>query len=134
MNLIFNFGFLALIASGLHRYFVSTQSGTEYLDLSSLQSNELIVYVLAIVWAILGFWNSFIRWKCPKCRSKRYSLHSVEELDRWVGTKNVNEKLSDGSNTTRAVSTTFVKLKKIYCCNSHGCNYAWFAVVKEEKS
>ncbi|GEM77723.1 hypothetical protein [Vibrio sagamiensis] len=132
MNLIFNFGFIALAAAGLHRYIVSTQTGKEYLDFFSLQSNDLIAYALAIAWAALAFWNILIRWQCPKCRSKSYSLRAVEELDRWVGTKNVDEKLSDGSYAKRAVTTTFVKIKKNYYCN--GCDYAWSAVVKKEKS
>ncbi|AMG02355.1 MULTISPECIES: hypothetical protein [Vibrio] len=134
MNIIFNLGFLAMIGAALHRYFISVQSGTEFLDIFSIPQGDWKIYGVAFVWFAFAFWNSLLRWKCPKCRSTRYYLHSMEELDRWVGTKNVTEKLNNGGSTNRAVSTTFVKLRKNYCCNGQGCDHSWSSIVKEEKN
>lgn len=132
MNWIFNFGFIAITGAGLHRYFISEKEGTKFLDFMSMGVDDLKLYGIAVIWLLLALWN-ILRYRCPKCRSTKYGLLEVKELDRWVGTKNVKESLNDGSSTTRAVSTTFVKLKKVFCCYGHGCDHHWHMIVKEEK-
>lgn len=75
------------------------------------------------------FWNKFIRNRCPQCKSTNYDTTSVDETDRWRGTKKVTEQHSRGSRT-RHVSATYVK--KLYAYRCRDCQTEWTAEKKEE--
>ena len=84
--------------------------------------------ILAAIFAA-WFWNKFIRNRCPKCKSTDYDTTSVDETDRWRGTKKVTEQHSRGSRT-RHVSATYVK--KLYSYRCRSCQTEWAVEKKEE--
>ena len=84
--------------------------------------------ILAAIFAA-WFWNKFIRNRCPKCKSTDYDTTSVDETDRWRGTKKVTEQHSRGSRT-RHVSATYVK--KLYSYRCRACQTEWAVEKKEE--
>ena len=84
--------------------------------------------ILAAIFAA-WFWNKFIRNRCPKCKSTDYDTISVDETDRWRGTKKVTEQHSRGSRT-RHVSATYVK--KLYGYRCRACQTEWAVEKKEE--
>ncbi len=132
MEKVFNFGFIVLVIAGACRYFLIQDTGVEYLAFNSLQEWEKWFYGLSFAWFCLAFWNTFSRRRCSNCNAVDYSFNGSEEVDRWVGTKNVREKVGENSYTNRSVSTTFVKIKSIYECLA--CNHVWSETVKREKN
>jgi len=131
MDKIFNLGFVFILAAAAIRYFISQEGGFIFLDLKSLLQWEVWLYGISVAWFILAFWNVLIRRRCPKCKVVKYSLNSSEEIDRWIGTKKVREKVGENSYGDRNVTTTFIKIKNIYKCLI--CSHMWSEMVKREK-
>ena len=68
---------------------------------------------------------------CPECNSRNYRLSGeVEELDRWRGTKQVEERSASGKKVIRNMQTTYVKNKYSAVCND--CGYVGSIQKKEE--
>lgn len=132
MEKFLNIGFLAIIIAGVTRYFVSSQSGYPFVSFQNIQEWELWLYGLSIFWFVLAFWNTFFRRRCPECRSCDYSFQGSEEIDRWVGTKQVRERVGDKSYANRNVSTTFVKIRTFFKCLQ--CGNSWSETMNQEKN
>ena len=94
-----------------------------------------------ILAAILAawYWNQFIRNRCPECRSTDYETTSVNEVDRWRGTKAVTKTVhrpggvrgQSYKDVTKHVGVTFVKNQYSYRCRA--CQSDWVIEKKEEK-
>jgi hypothetical protein len=130
MSKFYNFGFIAIIIAALTRYYLSTTYGVSFLQIKTFQNWEVWTYAISIIWLILAFWNVAIRRRCPNCGSYAYSYEGSEEVDRWVGTKKVREKVGDNSFADRHVTTTFAKIRHDYRCSS--CGHQWSEMTKEE--
>lgn len=97
----------------------------------ALKDNIIKALVVAfIVLVLLGIYL-IRRNKCPNCKSTKLTLKGSEEVDRWLGTKQVTERLASGKTKTKTVQTTFIKIKSYYLCNE--CNYSWAEITKREK-
>lgn len=91
----------------------SRQSGTSDGDLTL---KDKIYIVLGVLGAIL-FWHLFIRRRCTKCRSTNWELCSREEIDRFVGDKQIDIKNQKGEKISEQhVSVTYVKERFTYQC------------------
>lgn len=101
------------------------------IDRAAQSRKDSLLTILFVVAAALAgwYWNKFIRNRCPKCRSTSYDTISVDEIDRWRGTKKVTEQHSRGSRT-RHVSTTYAKNLYSYRCRD--CQTEWTVEKKEE--
>lgn len=83
-------------------------------------------------------WNRFLRNRCPQCRSTQYDTTSVEEVDRWRGTRAVTKTVhrpggirgASFKDVTKHIATTYVKKKYSYRCRE--CHTAWAVERKEE--
>lgn len=96
--------------------------------------------IALVAWAIGAFYWYFLK-PCPQCSQRFYRQYlGEEEIDRWVGTKKVevsiktkdrkfNNMVETGKRTEH-VSTTYVKIRRFYCCKY--CGYEWNKVVKKE--
>jgi hypothetical protein len=131
MNQILNFSWLSLLISAAIRFFWSSAHGEEFLQVSGIETWELYVYGISLLLSALSIWHLFFRRRCRQCRSPNVSFRGSEEVDRWVGTKKVREKLSNGQYTTRSVSTTFVRLHQYYGC--FDCQHSWAESLEREK-
>lgn len=69
--------------------------------------------------------------KCVGCKSTRVVLRDIQELDRWIGKKQVTEKMASGSTKTRYIQVTYVKNSYRYSCDE--CGHEFSIVKKEEK-
>ncbi len=94
------------------------------------KSRNLLI-VLGLIAASVGGWgwNKFIRNRCPNCKSTSCERTNVEETNRWVGSKQVTEKHSRGTNT-RHVRATYVTNLYEYRCKA--CQNTWTKERKEE--
>ncbi|MEV3818087.1 hypothetical protein RI537_18475 [Aeromonas salmonicida] len=130
MSKFYNFGFIAIIISALIRYYIATINGVNFLQIKTFQNWEMWFYAISIVWFILAFWNVFVRRRCPRCQDYEYSYEGSEEIDRWVGSKKVREKVGKDTYADRHVTTTFAKIRNDYRCSS--CGHPWSETTKEE--
>lgn len=143
MNRLFNIGYAVFFAALAFRWHTVTsdlglpffsepaQVDIKFLFLPTYMSElEIICYGIALVWCALALFNSVVLEKCRRCKSYNLQKKS-EEIDRWVGPKNVRE--STGNSTvTRSITTTFVQMKNLYRCNN--CGYCWETTHKAEKT
>ena len=89
------------------------------------------VYIILGIVALIVIWHLFLRNRCPQCNSTNVNLINKEELDRWLGKKQVTEKLASGKTKTRYVQVTFVKNRYTYKCED--CGHIWSETKEEEK-
>ncbi|MFB2927590.1 hypothetical protein [Aeromonas hydrophila] len=132
MSKFFNFGFIAIIISAITRYYFSTTTGFNFLQIKTFQNWEMWMYAISIAWFILALWNVFVRRRCPRCQDYAYSYEGSEEIDRWVGSKKVRERVGKDTYADRHVTTTFAKVRHEYRCSN--CGHQWAELVKEELS
>lgn len=90
----------------------------------------LFVLFLGVLWHIFG------RHRCPECNSLDVDLIDSEEIDRWIGSKQVETKIGEkhsGEAIYRKdhVTVTFIKVRRQYKCNT--CGNCWHEDSKEEK-
>jgi len=130
MGKILNLGFIAIIIAGISRYLISQKLGAPFFDIENYEEKELWLYGISIFWFLLAYWNTIIRRRCPKCKSVKYIFNGAEEVDRWVGSKKVREKVGKDTYANRSVPTTYVKMKKSFQCSA--CNNPWSETVKQE--
>lgn len=130
MGKLLNVGYIAIIIAGIVRYLVAKNSGIPFFETSFLQEWELWFYGASVFWFLLAFWHTFIRRRCPKCRSYEYSFNGSEEIDRWVGSKKVREKVGKDTYAERHVTTTFAKIRSDFHCLK--CGKSWSETVKQE--
>ena len=130
MGKLLNTGYIAIIVAGVVRYLMARNSGMPFFEMSMLQKWELWFYGASIFWFLLAFWNTFIRRRCPECRSSEYSFNGSEEIDRWVGSKKVREKVGKDTYADRHVTTTFAKIRSDFQCLK--CGNSWSEAVKQE--
>jgi len=76
-------------------------------------------------------YESTFKLQCDSCKSARISETKVEELERWVGKKQVTEKLASGKTKSRIISVTYVLKRYHYRCNE--CGYEFHKDQKEER-
>ncbi|WP_407852818.1 hypothetical protein [Burkholderia gladioli] len=132
MDKFLNYSLIGVPLSLAIRFFWSSHTGVDFSDFSSLENWELYFYGASLLLAVIWFWNIAIRTRCPKCRSTNAAFLGEEEIDRWVGTKKVSEKLSNGQSTKRSVSTTFERVRLLYECVD--CRHGWTSSpIKREK-
>jgi hypothetical protein len=55
-----------------------------------------------------------------------------KEIERFVGTKQVNGRDGEGRTTVHHVSTTFARLEYHYVCSNAACTFRWHDVRKRE--
>ncbi|TVZ37325.1 hypothetical protein P886_1666 [Alteromonadaceae bacterium 2753L.S.0a.02] len=130
MNKLLNAGILFLPVPFIVRFGIISGSEVPFFQIATFQTWEKIVYLICLLLACTAFWNLFFRRRCPLCKQFDYRLTGSEEVDRWVGTKRVRERLDDKRSVMRTVSTTFVKIKNAYHCEK--CQHDWTELVKRE--
>lgn len=123
MDRFLNFGLLGVPVSLAIRYFWASFHGLDVADFRTFEEWEYCLYGASLLLVLVWIWNVAIRHRCGACRSANVQFLGEREVDRFVGTKKVPEKLNNGKSTTRTVSTTFVKLKRDYCCGD--CPNSW---------
>lgn len=97
----------------------------------ALKGNIIMALIIAFIALVsLGIYL-VSRDKCPNCKSTKLTFKGSEEIDRWLGTKQITERLASGKTKTKTVQTTFIKIKSYYLCNE--CNYSWAEITKREK-
>jgi len=121
-----------VIAEIIIRFITSSATNTKIFEWVSIPIWEKWVIGVTAAFFCIWFWNKFIRRRCPQCRSTVYNLMGENEVDRWLGTKQVTEKLASGKTETRSINTTFVKIQRLYKCND--CGHVWSEISKEEKT
>lgn len=88
-------------------------------------------FIPAVLTTLFAIVDKFFRRRCPRCRTQKVGLFKEEEIDRWLGTKELSEELGNGKTRTRNLQTTFVKIKRYYSCNL--CDATWAEISNEEK-
>lgn len=132
MEKFINFGgWVALGLSLLVRFVWTWMHDADFASFKYVQEWELWLYGISVAWFCLSIWNVFIRTRCPKCDSANVSYRGTEELDRWVGTKKVTESMGNGKTASRAVSTTFEKVREHYNCID--CGHPFAGPVKQRE-
>lgn len=131
MKKIFRIGFFLLPLSLLLRFLLSYFGNYNFLNYLTMYKWEMWLYIISFIWFGFVAWNEWIRRKCPVCKSKSYDLLSSKEIDRWVGTKKVRERLPDGKTRERILNTTFVMIQNDYGCKD--CGKVWSERKKVEK-
>jgi hypothetical protein len=124
--------FALVVVEVFIRFISSFATNTSILELVSIPIWEKWVIGLTAALFCIWFWNKFIRRRCPQCKSTKYNFLGEKEIDRWLGTKQVTEKLASGKTKTRTVNTTFIKIQRFFKCND--CGHDWSEISKEEKT
>lgn len=109
---------------------VQSQAAFQHEQNERSKTKNLQIFLAIIAAAIGGLgWIKFVRNRCPNCKSTKYDITNETETNRWLGTKQVSEKHSRGTNT-RHVQTTYVTKQFHYCCKN--CQHDWMKERKEE--
>jgi ribosomal protein S27E len=124
--------FVLIMAEVIVRVFSSFLSQTPMFEWDFIPTWEKWLIISSAVLFCIWFWEKFISTKCPKCKSRQYTLQEAQEIDRWLGTKQVTERSSGGQSYSRTVNATFVKIERFYKCNN--CKNEWSEVSTEEKT
>lgn len=97
------------------------------------KKDKALFYLYASIALVIGsiVWHKFIRRRCPKCNAVSPDLIKEVELESWLGTKKVSEKLANGKTKEKIVNTTFSKIESTYKCEE--CNHTWIEHTKREK-
>ena len=97
------------------------------------KKDKALFYLYAAIALVIGsiVWHKFIRRRCPKCNAVSPDLIKEVELESWLGTKKVSEKLANGKTKEKIVNTTFSKVESTYKCEE--CNHTWIEHTKREK-
>lgn len=122
-----NFGFIAVLIATAFRYFYSKHLGIPFAAIFHPSELQLWIYWVSLFWLFLSFWNVSIRRQCPRCGATKYRFLGEREIDRWVGPKKVTKE-----RETKTVSTTFVKIEKIWECRLCGNNWGEVEIKKKE--
>jgi hypothetical protein len=130
MNTFLNFAFIPLIVVTAFRYFFALRHGIDWLDFRTLNAAEIYVFIFCGCLAALSFWHHAIRARCPSCKSTCLDVLSENEIDRFVGSKEVTGKDGQGRATRHHVSVTFAKLQRQNRCRS--CGNQWQTLLKRE--
>ena len=86
----------------------------------------LIVVILGILFG-LRFYFSLA--KCPECGKRKALELDAEEVDRWRGSKEVNDKDTDGRVIrTRTIAVDYAKIKIYWQCKECGEQFSTFKV------
>jgi hypothetical protein len=107
-------------------------TGAPWYDVAGMGAVGVGIVGVCIGLALLSFWHHGWREKCPVCQSTNPSLMREKEIDRFVGSKQVNGTDGQGRTTTHHVSTTFAKIECHYTCSSAACRHAFKRVRKRE--
>lgn len=67
---------------------------------------------------------------CPKCDSEEIEKLGSEEIDRYLTSKRVTERLASGKTKTRYVNCTKRKIQKNYRCKN--CGHQFNEIITEE--
>lgn len=132
MEKFLRFGFVAILVSIIGRYAVSYFADIGFFDIGSMSELEKWIYSISFLWSLFAFWNDFVRRRCPECSSTNHAKTSEREIDRWVGSKTVRQKVSENTYADTYVPTTFVNIQSTYNC--HDCGCVWDELVKQEKN
>lgn len=132
MNRILNLGFLAIFLPFGARYYINDSHGLNVFDIFHLSNWEMWAYGACIIWFILAFWNTVVRRRCPSCGSHKLSPQGSREIDRWVSSKRVKERVGDNSYGYRSVTVTFEKIEHLFKCLL--CGNSWSEIEKREKN
>lgn len=106
--------------------------------LSTLLSSRQDQILLAIltIFTILALIQGYIRRRCPNCGETNPHRISSNEVDRWIGSKEVTERTHSGNGrnrrekvTHKTISVTFAKIQTIYQCK---CGESWIEERKIE--
>lgn len=96
-----------------------------------ISNNYKLILILIGATILYGvIWYFFIIVRCPNCKSTDIHHDGHKEIDRFLSTKEVTEKLASGKTKTRHVQCTYVKNEYYYTCNA--CGYKFTEVKKEE--
>lgn len=81
---------------------------------------------------ILGIIVALIPEKCENCQERGHiECTGSKELDRWQGTKKVEETLASGKTKIKHIRCTFVERRYYYKCTN--CGNVYTRRVKEER-
>lgn len=69
--------------------------------------------------------------KCSNCKSDQCGITSEKEVDRWLGRKEVTERLASGKVRTKNVSVTKIKMRYEWLCKD--CYSQWLTTDVLEK-
>ncbi len=107
------------------------KGGQEAKETQKDESIKSTVYLVLIVLGSALFWHKFIRRRCPSCKTVSPELINKQDLESWLGTKEVSEDLGNGKIRKKVLNTTFAKVQRTYECMA--CGKKWNEVNKEEK-
>lgn len=89
------------------------------------------LFIIVILGGSFFVWQKFIRRKCKNCKSLNYQLIDEEEIDRWMGDKQVPVKNSKGEVIRQeSITVTYAKIKNTYECSD--CHYQWEEIKQSE--
>lgn len=129
-----NISFDKTIITGEENFYDKNQEHSTFFERFLKNINELSIFSWSLVMLgpfVVWFWDTFLRRKCPSCRSTRFSFIQAKELDRWRQSVKVTESLSNGKSRERHVQKTYVKVQRDYKCDE--CQHRWSETHDEEK-
>ena len=127
-EIFYYLGFVAAGIAFLMRYIISILQHTPFNDFKHISAWEGWVYAFCVIWFCVALWN-LTRTRCRVCQSPDFRLMSREEMDRWMGTERVYERVGDRSHAYRTVPVTKLEMKYTYRCTD--CDHTW-SITREE--
>lgn len=134
MNQFLKWAFLPLIIAIFLRIVFNEINALTWYDISIYSTFEIYLYGVLLALGLVSLWHNFLRHRCPQCRTLNPTLVGEEEIDRFIGHKEVFGKDGQGRRTTQHVSTTFARINSRYLCLNPDCSYKWNMQHKREIS
>lgn len=130
MNNFLKFAWLPLGMWGLYRTILNLVWKVDAFAFQSYSKTELEVVAICFFFAMVSFWHNIIRARCPNCRGVDHGIVGEEEVDRFIGSKEVSGTDGKGRTTKNHVSVTYRKMKNRHRCKS--CQHTWYSHVNRE--